>query len=307
MILNPMKTTPQTSAEPHRILVPVDFSEHSREAFRAAAELARGFGARLAAVHVTRRNRPDSHIVAEQMGITFDTRRASRARLQSFMEDEPTGDIQPTRLVADGVPFDEIAKEAGTWAADLIVISTHGYTGLKHALLGSTAERVVRHAPCPVLVVRSRRIRGATRAFSPDRVRSILVPVDFSAASLVALQHALALARKYDARLCLLHVIERFLIDTNETRRAARLTAHLALAKLAGATRKLWPKTGRELRTGRPVDTIRAMAKRTNADLIVVGTHGRSGLEGALIGSVAEHVVRCAPCSVLTVRPATTT
>jgi nucleotide-binding universal stress UspA family protein len=62
--------------------------------------------------------------------------------------------LQPTRIVIDGVPFDEIAKEAKAWEADLIVIATHGYTGLKHVLLGSTTERVVRHAPCPVLVVR---------------------------------------------------------------------------------------------------------------------------------------------------------
>ena len=305
-----MKTTPQASADPRRILVPVDFSEPSREAFRAAAALAQRFGARLAVAHVTRRNRPDSHIVAEQMGLTFDTRRAGQARLQAFVEDEANGDIQPTRLVADGVPFDEIAKAAKWWESDLIVIATHGYTGLKHVLLGSTVERVVRHAPCPVLVVRSRKIRGILRAFSPVQIKSILVPVDFSEPSLGALQHALALARKYDAQLCLLHVIEPFpadmLIDTAETRRAARATAHQRLAKLAGATKKLWPRTGRELRPGSPVATIAAMAKRTNADLIVLGTHGRTGLEGALIGSVAERVVRCAPCSVLTVRTTAT-
>ena len=149
-----MKTRPEASAKPHRILVPVDFSDPSRQALGAAIALAQRFGSRLAVAHVTRRNRPDSHLVAEQTGITFDTRRAGWAKLTEFIERELTGDIQPTRLVADGVPFDEIAKSAKAWEADLIVMGAHGRTGLKGALIGSVAERAVRHAPCPVLVVR---------------------------------------------------------------------------------------------------------------------------------------------------------
>ena len=301
-----MKTTSAASPQPRRILVPVDFSDHSREALRAALALAQQFGSRLAVVHVTRRNRPDSHVVAEQMGITFDTRRLGRAKLQEFMEGEGIGGIQPTRLVADGVPFDEIVGAAKAWRADLIVIATHGYTGLKHVLLGSTTERVVGHAPCPVLVVRSRAQRGKKAAFSPGRVRSILAPVDFSASSRGAVQYALALAQQYEAQLCLLHVIKPYqadlLVDTTESQRDVRVAAHQSLAKLADATKKAWPHTGRELRRGHPVDTITALAKRTNADLIVMGTHGRSGVTRAILGSVAERVVRHAPCSVLVVR-----
>lgn len=301
-----MKTTPEDSAHPRRILVPVDFSDPSRKALKTAVALAQRFSSRLAVAHVTRRNRPDSHIVAEQLGMTFDTRRAGRAELMEFIEREVPGDLQPTRLVVDGVPFDEIAKAAKAWEADLIIIATHGYTGLKHVLLGSTTERVVRHAPCPVLVVRGREKRGIKAAFSPDKVRSILVPVDFSKPSLDVLPHALALARKYEARLTLLHVIAPLhpdlLIDTTQSQRDARVAAHERLGKLADATKKAWPRTGRELRTGAPVTTITALAQRTNADLIVMGTHGRTGLKRRFIGSVAERVVRHAPCSVLVVR-----
>lgn len=301
-----MKTASEASSEPRRILVPVDFSDPSRQALRTAVALARLFGSRLAVAHVTRRSRPDSHLVAEQLGLTFDTRRAGRAKLMEFLEHEVPGDLQPARLVADGVPYDEIAKAAKAWEADLIVIATHGYTGLKHALLGSTTERVVRHAPCPVFVVRGRRKRGVKTAFSPDKVRSILVPVDFSEPSLEALPHALALARKCEAQLTLLHVIEPFhpdlFLDTTQSQRDARKAAHERLTNLADATKKSWPRTGRELRTGHPVDTITALAKRTNADLIVLGTSGRTGVKRALIGSVAERVVRHAPCPVLVVR-----
>lgn len=139
------------------------------------------------------------------------------------------------------------------------------------------------------------------------QLRSILVPVDFSETSLDALQHALALARQHKAQLTLLHVIEPFhadmFLDTAQAQRAARAAAHEQLGRLADATKKTWPRTGRELRSGHPVATITALAKRTNADLIVLGTHGRTGLKRAFLGSVAERVVRHAPCSVLVVRP----
>jgi universal stress protein A len=170
-----MKLKPATTFESRRIFVPVDFSDPSRQALSAAVALARRFGSRLAVAHVTRGNRPDSHIVAEQLGFTFDTRRAGRAKLAEFLERELTPGLQPTRIVADGVPFNEITKAAATWEADLIVIASHGYTGLKQVLLGSTTERVVRHASCPVLVVRGGEKPGAVTAFSPDRMRSILV------------------------------------------------------------------------------------------------------------------------------------
>jgi len=301
------KTTKTAStSEPRRILVPVDFSVPSRQALRAAVALAQRFGSRLAVAHVTRRNRPDSRIVAEQLGMDFDTRRAGRAKLVEFLERELPADLQPTRIVTDGVPFDKITKAAATWDADLIVIATQGYTGLKHVLLGSTAERVVRHAPCPVLVVRGREKRGVKKAFSPDQLRSILVPVDFSAPSLAALPHALALAQQYDAQLTLLHVIEPLhpdmLIDLTETHHAVRAAAHQRLTKLWEATKKAWARTGRELRPGHPVDTVIALAKRTNADLVVLGTHGRTGWKRGLMGSVAERVVQLAPCPVLVVR-----
>lgn len=136
--------------------------------------------------------------------------------------------------------------------------------------------------------------------------RRVLVPLDFSKPSLDAQPHVLALARQYKAQLTLLHVIEPFhtdmLIDTTQSQRDARVAAHERLGKLADATNKAWTRTGRELRTSAPVTTILALAKRTKADLIVMGTHGRTGLRRGFIGSVAEQVVRHAPCSVLVVR-----
>lgn len=141
---------------------------------------------------------------------------------------------------------------------------------------------------------------------TPVEPHCILVPVDFSERSLTAVRHALSLAQRYDAQLVLLHVVQEFsgdmLVDTAQTHRAIRAAAHERLTRLADSTQKVWPRTSRELRSGHPVTTILSMVRRTNANLIVMGTHGRTGLKRAFIGSVAERVVRLATCSVLVVR-----
>src|SRR5262249_6574968 len=116
-----------------------------------------------------------------------------------------------------GVPiFDQICSVARRTAADLIVTSTHGHTGLKHLFLGSTAERLVQHAPCPVLVAREKKSVPATRGKTKHHRNSnsstwfntILVPVDFSACSLVGLTYAIQFAEKFHARVILLHVVD---------------------------------------------------------------------------------------------------
>jgi universal stress protein A len=140
----------------------------------------------------------------------------------------------------------------------------------------------------------------------PAAPRRLLVPVDFSRPSLAALRHALALASATQARVILLHVLEPLhasrLMDVAAVQRALRQAANGQLEKLLIETRKTWPAASRELRAGHPVQTIVALARRVQADLIVMGTHGRTGLRRSLIGSVAERVVREAHCPVLVVR-----
>ncbi len=107
--------------------------------------------------------------------------------------------IPSTRCyVREGVPvFDEICRVAGEIRADLIVMPTHGWSGLKHTFLGSTAERVVQHAHCPVLIT-----RGKLRT-----IDKILVPVDFSECSLGALKTAIGFAERVAAKIFVLHAV----------------------------------------------------------------------------------------------------
>lgn len=139
-----------------KVLVPVDFSECSRKALQYAVPLARQFGARIALVHVM----PANYFVGSEFGpVDFpvpevEWREGSERELQAIAAREVGEELAGGVFVRQGQPAHEIAACAAEWEADLIVLSTHGRTGLRHVLVGSVAENVVRYAPCPVLVVR---------------------------------------------------------------------------------------------------------------------------------------------------------
>jgi universal stress protein A len=142
----------------HKILVPLDFSEQSKKALAYAVAFARQFGAKLTLITVIEpRVYPvDTVIIPPAMEDTTTAAvEAAREALGNIRNsiDLPGGMVDEP-LVVVGRPYAEIAQEASRIGADLIIMSTHGYTGFKHVYLGSVTERVVRHAPCPVLVVR---------------------------------------------------------------------------------------------------------------------------------------------------------
>lgn len=141
----------------HKIVVPLDFSANSRKALRYAVEFAKKLGGIIHLVYVTEpasfmNDLSNVPIVIEEADITA----RAADKLNVIAEEEITGRVEFTTEVRTGKPFDEIIKAAKENDADLIIISTHGYTGLKHVFMGSTAERIVRHATCPVLVVRQK-------------------------------------------------------------------------------------------------------------------------------------------------------
>lgn len=137
----------------NRILVPVDFSECSQHALRYAQKIAGAFGATLTVLNVIPLNEGLLRLGAEQMQVLDEQLRENQRRnLLGFVQDVAT--VDPFQcMVRLGHPVQQIIKAAAETGADAIIISTHGLTGLKHALIGSTAEHVVRHARCPVWVV----------------------------------------------------------------------------------------------------------------------------------------------------------
>lgn len=296
-----------------RILVTTDFSTESLAGLRYAAALADRLKSRLAVLNVVE---PPSRFAGVDTVILArpDTKVAAlaRAQLATDAQHEQIGTSKITPSVRIGKAFHEIITAAYEDSADLIVIATHGRTGVEHALLGSTAERVVRHSPCPVLTVPARvPAKGKSKA-SPaiPGVKKILVPVDFSNLSKEALPYAVLLAEKYQAEMVLIHVVEEFPIDyllgpelMGETAMPLVKQAESDLARLAtNLEAATGVKTSVLVRDGKPFREICLAAKSAGVDLIVLTTHGYTGLKHWWLGSTAERVVRHAACPVLIVR-----
>lgn len=189
--------------------------------------------------------------------------------------------------------------------ASLIVMGTNGRRGLRRLVLGSVATDLVRRAACPVVTV------GGSEVPYTGLVRSILVPVDFSDHAREALRHARELAAFFGARIDLLHVIDvrihpafydTGVFGVDDLVPGADRKAAARLAQFYRETEGPLDTFHAEVVTGYAPAEIVAHARRVESDLIVLSTHGLTGLEHFLIGSVAEKVVRAAPCPVLTVK-----
>jgi len=141
---------------PGKILVSTDFSENARQALPYANGYAEEFGSVVYLVHVIEPP-PFMSDIQDVPLILSDKQMQQKARddLEALGVQEFNPSVRVETLVRKGKAYQEIIAAARELNVDLIIISTHGYTGLKHTLLGSTAERVVRHAHCPVLVVRT--------------------------------------------------------------------------------------------------------------------------------------------------------
>jgi nucleotide-binding universal stress UspA family protein len=198
----------------------------------------------------------------------------------------------------------EMAREE---QIDLIIMPAHRHTALGRLFIGSVTQRVVRCAPCPVLVVRDRTLKTQQGRKDFD-VRRIVVPTDFSDASKKAFPYATALARKFGATITLVHVVPTHLalslsqlgVMLEEKRLIERARKELPLFCEAELDPRVQVST--MVLTGGPTYGICQTAESEAADLIVMATHGHTALQRFVVGSVTEHVLREAPCPVLVVR-----
>lgn len=290
---------------PKSICVGIDFSAESKAALRSAANLARAFEARLTAVTVVQPPSLYQKVLSpiqSRLSSTEDLVAGARDRLREIIADADLADLQCVIDARAGVPFAEIIAAARQATADLLVVGARKRGEVERLLLGGTAERILRNATLPVL--------GAKGSL-PPALRVILAPTDFSSASRPAVEYAIALVRRFAGRLILLHVVEP--IVQTYAWPADPAAAELYLAE-PGDLEPEWEAFLSELdlagvrweqRTvqGFASPVIGASAAELGADLISLGTHGRSGLMHVLLGSVAERVLREAPCSVLSIRP----
>jgi len=301
----------------NRILCAIDFSEHSRRALDHAVAIARWYEASVTVVYVF----SPAPVAAVGPGMTafqpivltdIDYERL-RTDVQSFAAVEGAPGVAIETVLREGFPATEIVAAARDLQADLIVLGTHGRSGVERLFLGSVAERVLRRAPCPVLTV---------PAAQPDAVpgsvplfKRVVCPIDFSEPSLLALEHALSMARESDATLTILHVasfsLEPPLFEFEATgmsvaefrrRTAAELEARLKATVPADADRYCHVDT--VMAAGNAGKEIVRVAAESHADLIVMGVHGRGAVDLTVFGSTTHHVVRAASCPILTIRQA---
>jgi nucleotide-binding universal stress UspA family protein len=294
-----------------KILFPTDFSPSSEQALDHALFLAKEFNAELHMLHAVvlhedDPNDPKLHFseFSELLKRLSAVASSELARLAAHPASDGITIVQ-TELRGYSAPA-VILDHASDIDADLIVMGTHGRRGAGRFFLGSVAEKVVRHAPCPVLTLRERKEHHPLEA-----IHNVLVPVDFSGHSRYGLEAARELAALCKARLQIVHVVELRKLPTfyepfsaieiteDRKKRSKESLAKLA-AKVAG------PTVEEELHVLVEVDAAKALldfATEHGSGLIVIPSHGLSGMERVLLGSTAERVIRFAGCPVLTVKP----
>ena len=286
-----------------KILCPIDFSPGSRQAMRTAIRIANEDGAELVLFHAW--HIPPMALLGEAAfppllneSLAADARRGLD---EAEREAKLAGAKQVTTKVANGLAWMQIVEALEREPFDLAVIGTHGRTGISRVLLGSVAEKVVRHAPCSVLAIHPHD--------EPKPFAHALCPVDFTASSRHAVDLATSLVRPGGAGISLLHVLEIPVAYSGES-----MIADFARDLDGRAARELdqWAARARAKVTV-PVETrtrigyagaqvLSAIEHDPTIDLVVVGSHGRTGIKRALLGSVAEKVVRHATCPVLVAR-----
>jgi len=146
--------SPLASLQVHKILVPVDFSEPSKAALKHAVSIANHFDSALVVLQVFKPWVGQETVYPSNVDVEEITFTAERVLNEICLREQMMPPRNARILVKYGLPHDQIIATAKTCEADLIVIGTHGHSGLAHVFLGSTTEEVIRHAPCPVLVVR---------------------------------------------------------------------------------------------------------------------------------------------------------
>lgn len=293
-----------------RILVPTDFSDNSRRALRHAAMLAKREEAEILLLHVRALFRddpyhpefhfPDQDEIDRILGQVYTDEMAG-------LKEEVAGRTEAVEI-RDVAVAPAILNFAEKREVDLIVMGTHGRTGVSHALLGSIAERVARGAKVPVLTVPLVKDREV-----PETYRKIVVPLDFSPASRNALLEAVRVARASQGKLFLLHVIEEvphpafYFSGKSDLREAfpgiekrARREAEELIAACGGGDVPYDVLVAE----GKVFRQVAKLAGEIGADLVVIGSPERTGIDRFLLGSVTEKVLRTAPCPVLAVRGA---
>ncbi|MDH3504948.1 MAG: universal stress protein [Nitrospirota bacterium] len=291
------------------VLVPTDFSPSSAPAFRYAVEWAKVFEAQLTILHV-HSLQPGLDIdagVAQQF--LDEQRKLAREELEKLLAEARQQVPSASMELLAGLPSECICEVAREKKCDLIMMGTHGWTGFNRVLFGSVAERVIQRAPCPVLSIPHRESADIS-AMHPLQIlpRQVVLPLEFSDCSMEAYEYAVQIAKWFDAPLTLVHAIEplSYSLDFTLTHplqeKTNRDKVEKRLADLTAVLTEQGLSARYELLDKPTVDGILETSAIQQADLIVMGSHGRKGLTRIILGSTAYKVLEQSPYPVLTVK-----
>lgn len=293
-----------------KVLFPTDFSECADAALPWAVAIAKNFESELTMFHAVVLHGDDVGDEVYSRFPDFDkiiqiVMKNANTRLDQTIPDKDEVSIR--QRVGRGISAaDEILDLSIEEEMDLIVLGTHGRKGLRHLILGSVAEQVVRYAPCPVLTVRCPSDGPSEYA----DLKRIVLPVDFSEHSKLAARYAVALAEKASAELVVMHVIDQTvhpsfysvgkesLLELDLELQNRTKAAIVEFMVEAGAKIDF----GCEVAEGKPAAEITRYADANKDSLIIIASHGAGAMERLLMGSTAERVVRMAESPVLVVK-----
>ena len=305
-----------------RILVPVDGSPTSDQGLEEALRIAKTTGGSIRLVHVVNELIFSTGFEFYSADVAGMLREGGERILADARARLPAAGIDVTTRLSErfgGRLCDFVVDEAKDWHADLIVIGSHGRHGIDRFLIGSDAEQILRIAPTPVLLVRAPTTKlpdtgQGNRSAAAQKYRRILVPVDDSSTAKTGLAEAIRIGALCGARLCLMHVLDVAAYANGFEPGAVFCNDILPLMKRTGEHVLAQAKAEVEAAgVAAECVLVESVAERVSelvvekaaswaADLIVIGTHGRRGVDRLFMGSDAEQILRMAPVPVLLVR-----
>jgi nucleotide-binding universal stress UspA family protein len=294
-----------------KILVPFDGSELAQIALPYAEKLAKTLGSQLILIYITESDADRYHhmhqFYLQQMA------EAIKRDAESFQDKQGVGTIRVDSVMAVGDPAEEIVEYAGKQDIGLIIMSTHGRSGIKRWAMGSVADKVLRAAKQPIALIRA---KGARPDILGERtiLSKILVALDGSKEGEAVIPYIEELASKLPAEVVLLQVIApnyhiyaaggpEYGVYAEQQIESMKKFARDYLEEIITGLKQREVTAKAEIMLGTAAETIINFADQTNASLVAMTTHGRSGVSRWAIGSVAERVLRAGNTPVLLVRP----
>jgi nucleotide-binding universal stress UspA family protein len=283
----------------NNILFATDFSPHSNAALPYALAIARQYGAKLFGAHVV----PSEDYLftgPESWPAHIQQKEQLRQEVAARLEAQLRG-VPHEALFGVGDVWNVLSQLTGKHDIDLIVVGTHGRTGARKLVMGSIAEKIFRQAACPVLTVGPKVVRQQK---SVAEFNQILLATDFGDESVAAAPYAISLAQEHQARLALLHVLERPHVGVVDLESNSDFLVR-RLQELVPKDAEPWCHPEYFVQFGPPAERILEFCATRGVDIIVMGvrpTHGTVSTVTHLAHTTAQHIVAHATCPVLTVR-----